>query len=194
MTRTFCCIAVLALSATALAEDKPAGSAGMPDMTKIGPLSRPVTNPDKKGIDALFKTMMEACKSGDVNAAADNLDFPVVMLSDDSTGAAKSFLATREQWVEIMRPFITNAPKDVKMTHKHDVHFLSDTLAVAVEDNGMTMGKTRGKWKSLSVLTLRDGKWKFKEMAEAGWGDMPVPGNKPTGAAKTPTSTLPPRP
>jgi hypothetical protein len=187
-------MAVLALSATALAEDKAAPSAGAPDMSKMGPLSRPVTKPDKKGVDLLFKTMMEACKSGDVDAAAENVDFPVIMLSDDSSGAAKSFPATREQWLAIMRPMMTNMPKDMKMTHKHDVTFLSDTLAVAIEENGISTGATKGKWKSMSVLTLKDGKWKFKEMAEAGWGDMPAPGKaSASGPSKTPTNTLPAR-
>jgi hypothetical protein len=194
LTRTVCCAAVLALGATALAEDKAAAPAGAPDMTKMGPLSRPVTKPDKKGVDALFKTMMEACKSGDVDAAAENVDFPVIMLTDDSSGTAKSFNASREQWVAIMRPMLTNMPKDLKTTHKHDVTFLSDTLAVAIEDNGMSSGAVKGKWKSMSVVTLKDGKWKFKQMAEAGWGDMPPPGkSSASGPSKTPTDTLPTR-
>jgi hypothetical protein len=144
-------------------------------MTKMGPLSRPVTKEDKKGIDATYKAMLEAWKSGDVNAAAELVDFPVIMLSDDSTGAPKHFSATREQWVAMMKPMAENMPKDVKMSHKHSAHFLSDTLAVAIEENGMQHGKVKGKWKSLSVLTLRDGRWKFKEMAESGWGDMAPP-------------------
>ena len=39
----------------------------------------------------------------------------------------------------------------------------------------MNMGKVKGKWKGFSVVTLKDGKWKFAEMAEAGWGDMKPP-------------------
>jgi hypothetical protein len=185
-------MSVLALGTTALAEEKPAPSAGAPDMSKVGPLSRPVTKPDKKGVDALYKTMLEACKNGDVDAAADNVDFPVLMLTDDASGVAKSFPATREQWVAIMRPMMSNMPKDMKTTHKHDVTFLSDALAVAIEENGLSTGATKGKWKSMSVLTLKDGKWKFKEMAEAGWGDMPMPGKGSASAtSKTPTDTIP---
>jgi uncharacterized protein (TIGR02246 family) len=201
MTRTiYCCITALALSAPALAQEKPAApgaapaapTGAPPEMTKMGPMSRPVTKPDKKGVDALFKAMEDGWKKGDINVLADMVDFPVIMLTDDSTGTAKSVNMTREQWVEVMRPMLTNMPKDAKMTHKHDVTFLSDTLAVAIEDNGLTMGKTKGKWKSMSVLTQKDGKWKFKEMAEAGWGDMPMPGKPPAGGpSKTPTTTPP---
>ena len=182
MTRTICGLAVLALAATAQAADKaPAAAAptaaapaagGMPDMSKMGPMSRPVTKQDKKGIDELYKSFEDAMMKGDVNAAADLVDFPVIMLSDDSKGVAKSFNASREQWVGIFTPFATNRPKDAKMSGKHTPTFLSDTLAVSIEQNSMSAGKKKGKWNAMAVVNVVDGKWKFKQMAEAGWGDM----------------------
>ncbi len=191
MTRTICCAATLALAVPALAQDQPAAPAGVPDMTKVGPMSRPVTKEDRKGVAALYESMDAAWKKGDLDALADNVDFPVIMLTDDSAGTEKHFDATREQWIEIMKPFAT-MPKDPKMSHshRHTAHFLSDTLAVAIEDVAMTVGKKKGKWKSMSVLTFKDGRWKVKQMAEAGWGDMPPP---PSAAApsKTPTTVVP---
>ena len=189
MTRTICGLAILAIAATAQAADKaPAAAApsapaeaapsGM-DMSKMGPMSRPVTKADKKGIDDAYKAFEAAMMKGDVNAAADLVDFPVIMLSDDSKGVAKSFNASREQWVGIFTPFATNRPKDMKMSGKHTPTFLSDTLAVSIEQTSMTMGKVKGKWNGFAVLNLVDGKWKFKQMAEAGWGDMPA---KPAAA------------
>jgi hypothetical protein len=172
MTKT--CIAsliMLGLSTTAVAEDKAAAPAGGPDMSKVGPLSRKVTKEDKKGIDDLYKAAMDSMKKSDVNAMADLVDFPVIMLSDDSKGQAQYFSATREQFIDMMKPMMSQPPpKDMK--HKHSAQFLSDDLAVSIEENSGTMGKEKGKWKAMSVLTLKDGKWKFKEMAEAGWGDM----------------------
>jgi hypothetical protein len=182
-----CCLSVLALGASAYAQDKAAPPADAPDMTKMGPMSRPVTKEDKKGIVATYKAMEEAWKAGDVNAAADLVDFPVIMLSDDSAGAASSFNATREQWIKIMKPAMENHPKDMKMKHKQAPHFLSDTLAVTIEETSMSHGKMKGKWKSMSVLNLKDGKWKFKEMAQAGWGDMKVP--PATASAGAPPAT-----
>ena len=171
---------VLGLSAVAVADDKaappPAPTAGAaPDMSKMGPMSRKVTKEDKKGVEALYKAVEESMKKGDVNAFADLVDFPAIMLSDDSKGETKHFLTTREQFVTMMKPMFENMPKDMKVKHKQTPHFLSDDLAVSIEETDMTMGKIKGKWKSMSVLTLKDGKWKFKEMAEAGWGDMKVP-------------------
>jgi hypothetical protein len=192
-TTKICALGVLLLSRAAFAVDPapaaaaPAAAApsGMPDMSKMGPMSRPVTKPDKKGVDDLYKTFEAAMMKGDANAAADLVDFPVIMLSDDSKGVVKHFEATREQWLGIMSPFITNPPKDMKHSSKHAPTFLSDTLAVSVETTTMTMGKVKGKWSSMSVLTVVDGKWKFKEMSEAGWGDMP------SSAPPAPTATKP---
>jgi hypothetical protein len=211
MTRTICGVAILALAATAHAADKgpaapaaPAAGApsgapgGMPDMTKMGPMSRPVTKQDKKGIDDLYKAFEDAMMKGDVAAAADLCDFPVIMMSDDSTGKAKAFNASREQWTSIFTPFATNRPKDMKMSGKHTPTFLSDTLAVSIETNGMTMGKTKGKWNAMAVVTQVDGKWKFKQMAEAGWGDMPAPAaaafNKAPAPAHATTAAAAPAP
>jgi hypothetical protein len=209
MTKTLCALVILGFAATAQAADKPpaaaapgkapaaaapgstapaAGAPGAVDMTKMGPMSRPVTKQDKKGIDDLYKAFEDAMMKGDVNAAADLVDFPVIMLSDDSKGVAKSFNASREQWVGIFTPFATNRPKDMKMTSKHTPTFLSDTLAVSIEQNGMTMGKMKGKYNAMAVLTLVDGKWKFKQMAEAGWGDMTPP--KAAASAGAPPSSM----
>jgi hypothetical protein len=196
---TICGVAMLALGSVALAADKaPAAAApaaavppAAPDMTKMGPMSRPVTKADKKGVDDLYKAFEAAMTKGDVNAAADLVDFPVIMLSDDSKGVAKSFNATREQWIGIFSPF-ANKPKDMKMSGKHAPTFLSDTLAVSVESSSMSMGKIKGKWSGMSVLTLVDGKWKFKEMAEAGWGDMPGTAPGKATAATAPATAKDP--
>src|SRR5207249_3432282 len=100
-TTTICSLIVLGWSAVATAQEKAAppagapaaapaaGAAGMPDMTKMGPLSRKVTKEDKKGVDELYKKSEEAWKKGDVNALAELVDFPVIMLSDDSKGEVK---------------------------------------------------------------------------------------------------------
>jgi ketosteroid isomerase-like protein len=200
MKMTICGLTIFALAATAQAADKaPAAAApsapapgaaqgNMPDMSKMGPMSRPVTKQDKKGIDDTYKAFEDAMMKGDVNAAADLVDFPVIMMSDDSKGAVKSFNASREQWTAIFAPFATNRPKDMKMTNKHTPTFLSDTLAVSIEQTSMSAGKMKGKWNAMAVLAQVDGKWKFKQMAEAGWGDMPAPAAAASAGAPAPTT------
>jgi ketosteroid isomerase-like protein len=200
MIRTVAYLGVLALATPAFAQEaqpgtQPAPAAGATDMSKHGPWTRPVKNPDKKGVDQLFKTMEEAWKKGDVNAVAEHIDFPVIMLTDDSKGEVKQTLASREQWLSMMKSMDMNMPKDQmpKMSHKHNVTFLSDTLAVAIEDTKMS-GKMKGNWKSMSVLTKRDGQWKVKQMTQAGWGDMQMPTDTAAEKGRQPTNVLPPIP
>jgi uncharacterized protein (TIGR02246 family) len=176
-----CCLTLLALGAKANAQEKaPAATAGgAPDMSRMGPLSKQVTKEaeNKKGVDALYTAMEAAWKKGDAEGVADLIDFPVIMMSDDSAGEIHHYSATREQWLTMMRPFFANMPKDVKATHKHAAHFLSDDMGVVVEDTSVSGGKMKGKFKSFAVVTLRDGQWKIKQMGQAGWGDMkPPPG------------------
>jgi len=148
----------------------PAAAQG-PDMTKMGPMSRKVTKEDKKGVTDTYKAWDEAWKKSDVNALADLVEFPLIMMSDNSKGEEKHFEATREQFVAMMAGF-ANMPKDMKMTAKHAPTFISDSLVVSVNNDSMTMGKVKGSWHSFDVLTLKDGKWKFRQICEAGWGDM----------------------
>jgi ketosteroid isomerase-like protein len=198
MIRTLSYVAILALAAPALAQ-QPQQPAGQPagqqpseaaaDMTRYGPWTRPVTKQDKKGIDQLYKAMEDAWKKGDVEALANNIDFPVIMLSDNSRGEARHFEATREEWIGFMKPFVTAPKEGMKMSHKHNVHFLSDTLAVSIEDNSVS-GKMNAKWKSMSVLNKKGDVWKVKEMSEAGWGDM-TPTDTASEKPRQPTNTLP---
>src|SRR5829696_4600227 len=102
MTRTIISsLIMLGFSAVAVADDKPAappaGTAAGPDWSKVGPMSRKVTKEDKKGIDELYKAAEDSMKKGDVTAFADLVDFPAIMLSDDSKGQVQHFQATREQ-------------------------------------------------------------------------------------------------
>lgn len=142
-----------------------------PDMTKVGPMSRKVTKEDKKGVSDVYKAWDEAWKKGDANALAELVDFPLIMMSDNSKGEEKHFEASREQFLAMAAGF-ANMPKDVKMTAKHTPTFISDSLVVSVNNDSMSMGKIKGSWHSFDVLTLKDGKWKFRQICEAGWGDM----------------------
>jgi uncharacterized protein (TIGR02246 family) len=186
------CLTAVVVALPAFAEE--AAPAGAPDMTKMGPMSRKVTKEDKKGVDAVYAAMEASMKKADVNAFADLMDFPVMMVTDDSKGVESHSEVNREQFVQMMTPFMKEPPKGMTETHKHNARFLSDTLAMVDEDTSMTMGKTKGAWKSESMLVMKDGKWKVKAMVEAGWGDMkppaaaaapapaPAPGQKTAGA------------
>jgi len=147
-------------------------------MQKVGPLTRRTRNAaqDKKELDAFFKQWIAAWEKGNLTTASDMVDFPVMMMTDDSKGNFKMDQMSREQWTAMMKPFADpKAMKDMKMTSKSTCHLLSDDLASCEGENAMQMGKMTRKFNSHSIMIRKDGKWKIKSMMEAGWGDMPAP-------------------
>ena len=149
---------------------------------------------DKKEIAALFRAMDEAGKKGDLEAAAALVDFPVLMVTDDSKGQAMGEAWTREQWVEVMKPFYEKPMKDMKVTHKPTVFLLSDSIASVNDVVTMTHGKKTMTARDSMILVRRDGKWKLKTMAESGWGDMMGQGAPQSAQGATPPQgTTPPQ-
>jgi hypothetical protein len=153
----------------------------MPDMTKVGPATRKVKNEgaDKKAIQAAIKASMTAMEKANVEAAADAVDFPVLMVTDSPTsGEASSMEMNRDQWVAMMKPFMQPMPKDVKFSSKDNITVLTDSLAQVVSEYSMTMGGHKTHWKASELYVKKNGKWLVKTMTEGGWGDMPVPGQQ----------------
>jgi SnoaL-like protein len=175
MRRTLvACVAGWILAGWAMAQDKP----GMPDMRNVGPIARlpKKAQQDKTELKTFFKQWHAVGKKGDVNAMADMIDYPVMMLTDDTKGNVKVEQWNRDQWIAVMKPFMDPAHmKDSKWTSKETCFLMSDDLASCEEDIAMQMGKMKGKYNAHSILIRKDGTWKIKEMMEAGWGDMPAP-------------------
>ncbi len=167
-----------AIAATILLTQTPAPM----DMTKVGPLTRKVTKEDKQGIESAIKAADEAWKKGDMEKILAGHDFPIYMATDDSKGAFKGGEWTREQFVQMMGDMIKSMPKDLTMKHKLTTHFMSDTLAVVIDEPTMVKGgKELGSYKTAMVMVKKDGQWRFKSGVEAGWGDMPGPKGKEMG-------------
>ncbi len=165
--------AIAGAPAKKAAEAKPAG----PDMSKMGPWSRKPSDVKKttKEIMAFFKAQEEAHMKGDFNALLSHIDFPVYMATDSASGKHEGKAFSKEEYVAMMKPFMENMPKDMKMTHKPSVKVLSDSLVVFTDDFTMTMGKHTMTGTSGGLLVKGNGKWQWKMMVEAGWGGMPAP-------------------
>ena len=97
---------------------------------------------DRAEIAKLFKAMEAAAKKGDIEAAASLIDFPVLMLTDDSKGEAHGAAWTREQWVKEMEPFYKPMP-DMKVKEKPTVFLLTDSLATVTNVATITMGNKK---------------------------------------------------
>jgi hypothetical protein len=182
------CLAASPAFAADNAAAAPAGANAMPDMTKMGPGTRKLQHEaeDKKAIAAMMDANMATMEKGDVEAAANLVDFPVLMTTDSpTTGEASSVALTRDQWVAMMKPFMQPTPKDMKFSVKNNITMLTDSLGQVVSDCSMTMGKMKMKWKSADLVVLKNGKWLVKSMTEGGWGDLPVPGAQQAKAKPT---------
>jgi hypothetical protein len=194
MKRLFVCVFALGLATSAwAADDKAAAPDGPPPM---GPMSRMVTKEDKKGVDEMYKAMDAAWKARDINAAAALIDFPVFMATDNAKGEYMGGEWDKATWIAEMSKAMAGMPPDdagMKMTMKRTPHFLSDTLAVVVEETDMKMGKMKAKWKGYSVITKKGDKWMVKQMSEAGWGDVMAPKPAPKAAA-VPAPAIPAAP
>jgi uncharacterized protein (TIGR02246 family) len=166
-------IALLAIPSLALAAHDAADASSNP-MEGWKPPKVTSEAKDKQEIQALLRSMEAAGKKGDLEAAAALVDFPVMMMTDDSKGQGKAEAWDRDRWTEVMRPFYAKPMEDVKVKHKPTIFLLSDSLASVQDTATMTMGEgAKPVTVRNSMLLVRtDGKWRVKAMAEGGWGDV----------------------
>lgn len=169
------------------AEEKPATPTEDP---MAGWVSPKVTNEarDKQEIQAVFKAMETAATTGDLDAAVALVDFPVMMITDDSRGEAMGEPWTRERWTAVMKPFYGNPPTEMKVTHEPSIFLLSDSLASVDDVATMTSGGKTITSRNSMFLIRRDGKWRVKMMAEGGWGDM-MAASRPTAGGAQPSGS-----
>lgn len=169
MKKTALVLALLAMTGLARAQsDKPAAAGDNP---MAGWKPPKVTNEqkDRQEIQALLKQFEAAGKQGDLDAAVALLDFPVLMVTDDSKGQGMGEAWTKEKWVEQMRP-LYKQPMPAG-TNKPTITLLSDSLAIVTNQWSMPMGKQQVSGRSALQLVRVDGKWRIKSMTEGGWGD-----------------------
>jgi hypothetical protein len=160
--------------------------AGTVDLTKMGPWTRKPSNEQQisKEITEFFNQEEQVMKKGDFNAAIARIDFPVFMATDDSRGTTMAREYSREEYVSMMKPMFESMPKDIKVTHKPNIHVLSDSLASIYDEFTMTTGQSQQKMmgRSSALLVKKDGRWMWKTMIEPGWGDMSATGAYGTDA------------
>jgi hypothetical protein len=182
MKRFAVAISLLVWTGPALAagEKDAAAPAGDP-MASWAPPKVKNEQADKKEIMALFQAMERAEKKGDLDAAAALVDFPVLMVTDDSKGQAVSGTWDREMWVKVMEPFYKHPMQDVKVTHRSSIFMVSDSLASVDDQATIRHGKRTMLARNSTLLIRKDGKWLVKAMVEGGWGDLM--NERPTAAS-----------
>jgi hypothetical protein len=185
--------AALAAARPALAADEQAIAAG-----KAGGSQRTVTNAkaDRAEILALLRALEDAARRGDVNGAAALVDFPVLMVTDDSRGEAMVDSWSKDQWLEVMAPFYKPAP-GATIAHRPAIFLVTDSLATVADEVTTTLGERKLSTRSALLVVRTGGRWKVKSMVEGGWGgtvrDRPEAAPEPGPRAPTaPPPTAPP--
>jgi hypothetical protein len=180
--------AVPALAETPTPTPSPTGTAATPStqpldgmMTK-GPMSRmpKKERQDKKELETFFKSWNDDWKNGDANALAAMVDFPVLMLTDDSSGNYNHSDMTQDQWLGVMGPMVAKsgaknaagAEETKHWSNKSNCTMLSDDLASCLTEVSVSMHKMKGNFRRETLMTRTGTGWKIKSMVEAGWGDM----------------------
>jgi hypothetical protein len=172
----------LALASPALAEDRPA--AGADPMAAWTPPVIKHEKKDRQEIAALLKKMEAAGAKGDLDSAAALVDFPVLMVTDDSKGEGGGDAWSREQWLQVMKPFYAKPmPEGSQTQGKRTIVLVTDSLALVGAGWTMKMGPKKVSGTNGMILVRKGGAWKAKAMVEGGWGDMPMPGAAPGDAA-----------
>jgi uncharacterized protein (TIGR02246 family) len=161
-------VSLLLSSSLALAGEKPAPADPMAGWT---PKKAMKEGQDRKEIAALIRAMDAAGRKGDLAAAAALVDFPVLMVTDDSKGEGSAVEWSREQWTQVMEPFYKQ-PMTGKVTHKPIIFLASDSLATLNDTVTLVMGKKAMTSRNTTLLIRKNGKWLVKSMMEGGWGDM----------------------
>lgn len=171
MKRFALAVTLLTMAAPGFAAEEKAAPASDP-MAGWMPPKVKNEQADKKEILALFKSMEMAEKKGDLDGAAALVDFPVLMVTDDSKGQATSGTWDKEKWTKVMEPFYKHPMPDVKVTHKANVFMISDSLASVDDQATITHGTKTIRARNSTLLVRKDGRWFVKAMVEGGWGDV----------------------
>jgi hypothetical protein len=171
-----------ALASPVLADDKAA-----PATDPTAGWAPPVVKTEKKDraeIEELVKKMEAASSRGDLAAAEALNDFPILMVTDNAKGEASGEPWSREQWLQVMKPFYAKPmPAGATTPGKRTVVLLTDSLALVGSGWTMKMGGKKVTGTSGLVLVRKGGAWKVKSMIEGGWGDMPMAGMPAAEAA-----------
>jgi hypothetical protein len=182
-------LALCCLASPTLAEEKKKGAAApnaasAPEASEAAPAARkPVSEATtKQEVTAFFDQEEALMKKHDFETALSHIDFPLYMVTDDSKGVPLARSASREDYVKEMKPYWDHMPADMKTTHKRTLTVLSASLVSVSDEYRVQMGGKSMSGRNQALLVKRDGQWKWKQMAEAGWGDSTQVGKDQSSA------------
>ncbi|MGI5211744.1 DUF4440 domain-containing protein [Plantactinospora sp. CA-290183] len=107
---------------------------------------------------------------GDVEAMAEMALFPLVVMTNDSAGECVAQEWDRATFVRAMSMATGEATPRLE-NHRAPV-FLGPDLAVVTTNTTATTGDEVAYMRYVDIMAKAGGRWRFKSMVQAGWGDM----------------------
>jgi len=135
-------------------------------------IGEPVRHEDHEGIAALYRIRDEANAKGDWALLDSTEDMPMMMLSDSSSGDAVSWTGTAENSQAITGAAMRLVPKGPVVKHERRFVFITEHLAVNLENNTVTVGEEQLTFRAAHLVVKRNGQWRVKVVVEGGWGDI----------------------
>ncbi len=126
----------------------------------------------KAEITEWFKNYDDLIKKMDIEAMASQAAFPITVISDEPNGNGISRHWAKEDFVKAMTNAMANTPKDLKYNTVRTPLFINENLVMVLTEWNMKANKKVTKSKYADILVKEDGKWKFKTMVQAGWGEF----------------------
>jgi hypothetical protein len=166
------------MSGIAMAAD-PAPQMTEQSYEKLGWTPRKVTKEDKKGVEMTLDSMHKGFQEGNLQTVMSNVDFPVLMVTDDKAGTPMSMMVDASGWEKMMSQNMKAMAEDKELAAlmnkmpkpKHDIVFLTDSLAMVTTKHQSPLGKGKIETRSGTLMVNKGGKWMVKTMVEGGWGD-----------------------
>lgn len=159
-------------------DDDDSKSRGQSD--QMGWKARQVTREDKRGIDAYYRAADESLKSNNWDAIASQIDFPVLMVTDDARGEGNGSMWNREQWLRTMKQASAGTPQNAKISARRKPFFITNDLVIVEIENRMQVGNQKMNYRSADLLIRRNGQWRTKASIEGGWGESMPSAGSPT--------------
>lgn len=131
------------------------------------------TADDTRSLLGWFDAYDGHVRRNDVEAMADMALFPLVVMTNDSAGECVTQEWDRDTFVQAMGMNTDGSDLSaIEFDNRRQPVFLNSDLAVVVTDSTVTAAGETRQMRYVDVLARTGGKWRFKSMIQAGWGDM----------------------
>jgi len=140
------------------------------DMRRNGVTTGLPRHEDHEGLAKLYRDRDEAHKHGNWELLRTTVDFPMIMATDHADEEAMIYTCDEAEFLERAGNAMRLVPR-TPVDHVRRFVFLSEHLALNLEENSVKVGEEVLHFKASHVVIRKDGRWKVKMVIEGGWAN-----------------------